>query len=66
MSYTNVQRLRIGEALGLQWKDVDFENKSIRVNKAASLEPKFDSNGDVIYQKTKISDTKTTYSNKIV
>ena len=58
--------LRIGEALGLQWKDIDFEDKSIRVNKAASLEPKFDSNGNVIYRKTKISDTKTACSNRVV
>ena len=58
--------LRIGEALGLQWKDINLEDKSIRVNKAASLEPKFDSNGNVIYRKTKISDTKTACSNRVV
>ena len=58
--------LRIGEALGLQWKDINFEDKSINVNKAASLEPKFDSNGEIVCRKVKISDTKTACSNRIV
>lgn len=58
--------LRIGEALGLQWKDIDFEKKSIYVNKAATLVPKFDSNGEVVSRKTKIGETKTACSNREV
>lgn len=54
--------LRIGEALGLQWKDIDFERKSIFVNKAATLVPKFDRDGNVLSRKTEIGDTKTACS----
>ena len=36
--------LRIGEALGLQWKNVDLVNKTINVEQAANLVPKFDKN----------------------
>lgn len=32
--------LRIGEALGLTWKDIDFENKQIDINKAWDIEKK--------------------------
>ena len=58
--------LRTGETLALQWKDIDFENKNIKVERAITIVPKFDSNGKVISRKTVISDTKTICSKRVV
>ena len=58
--------LRTGETLALQWKDVDFENKNIKVERAITIVPKFDSNGKVISRKTVIGDTKTICSKRVV
>ena len=58
--------LRTGETLALQWKDIDFENKNIKVERATTIVPKFDNNGKVISRKTVIGDTKTICSKRVV
>lgn len=58
--------LRTGEVLALKWQDVDFENKTISIERGLTLEPKFDSNGKVIERITIISDTKTACSKRTV
>lgn len=58
--------LRTGETLALRWKDIDFQNKTINVERAITVVPKFDSSGKVIERKTVISDTKTTCSKRVV
>ena len=58
--------LRTGETLALRWKDIDFQNKTINVERAITVVPKFDNNGKVIERKTVISDTKTTCSKRVV
>ena len=54
--------LRIGEALAKTWGNVDFENKTLKVEQAITQEPKFDSNGKVKSRTTIIGTTKTTCS----
>ena len=38
---------RIGEALALKWKNIDFNNKTIRVERAITQVPKFDEQGNI-------------------
>ena len=54
--------LRIGEALALKWKNIDFNNKSIKVERAITQVPKFDEQGNIKDRITVIGDTKTTCS----
>ena len=54
--------LRIGEALALKWKNIDFDNKTIKVERAITQVPKFDEQGNVKDRKTVIGDTKTACS----
>lgn len=54
--------LRIGEALALKWKNIDFNNKTIRVERAITQVPKFDEQGNIKDRITVIGDTKTTCS----
>ena len=54
--------LRIGEALALKWENVNFENKTLKVEQAITQIPKFDSEGNVINRVTVVGDTKTTCS----
>ena len=54
--------LRIGEALALKWENVDFANKTLKVEQAITQEPKFDSEGRILSRATVIGDTKTTCS----
>lgn len=54
--------LRIGEALALKWENVDFANKTLKVEQAITQEPKFDSDGNVVNRVTVVGDTKTTCS----
>ena len=54
--------LRIGEALALKWKDIDFDNKTIKVERAITQVPKFDEQGNIKDRITVIGDTKTTCS----
>lgn len=58
--------LRTGETLGLMWKDVDFKNKTINVERAITIVPKFDDNGKITKRVTVISDTKTACSKRTV
>lgn len=58
--------LRTGEVLALQWQDIDFENKTINVERGLTIEPKFNSEGKVIKRITIISETKTTCSKRVV
>lgn len=54
--------LRIGEAIALQWKNVNFENKTLKVERSVTQVPKFDSEGRILSRDTVIGDTKTTCS----
>ncbi len=54
--------LRIGEALALQWKNVNFEEKTLKIERSVTQIPKFDSNGKILSRVTVIGDTKTTCS----
>lgn len=54
--------LRIGEALALKWENVNFETKTLKVERAITQIPKFDNNGKVISRVTVIADTKTACS----
>ena len=58
--------LRTGETLALQWKDINFNNKTINIEKAITTVPKFNSEGKVLSRKTVISDTKTVCSKRVV
>ena len=51
--------LRIGEALALQWKNVNFEEKTLKIERGVTQIPKFDSNGKILSRVTVIGDTKT-------
>lgn len=54
--------LRIGEALALKWKDVNFDTETINIDNAVTIIPETDSNGKIIKRRTVISDTKTAAS----
>lgn len=58
--------LRTGETLALQWKDIDFINKTITVERAMTNVPKFDENGKVISRQLVVGDTKTVCSKRVV
>ena len=51
--------LRIGELLGLRWQDIDFENKILNVEHSITRYIEYDDDGNVVSQKTILSDTKT-------
>jgi integrase len=53
---------RIGEVLAIKWKNIDFENKTMRIERAITQVPKFDNVGNVIDRITVVGDTKTTCS----
>lgn len=54
--------LRIGEILALKWKDVDFENATLNIDKAITITFQFDDNGERISKTTIVSDPKTSCS----
>lgn len=54
--------LRIGEALALKWKNIDFANKTIKIERAITQTLKFDEQGNVKDRITVIGDTKTACS----
>ena len=58
--------LRIGEVLGLKWKDFDEKNKTLSVVRAQTVEPTFDENGNVIKREYMIGKTKTAGSARII
>ncbi len=51
--------LRVGEAIALKWKDFNPETKTLKVDRAITEVPKFDSNGNVIKRITVVGSTKT-------
>ena len=51
--------LRPGEIIGLRWRDIDFINATLSVNRGMTVEPEFDGEGNVITHKTVIGKTKT-------
>ena len=54
--------LRIGEALALKWQNVNFETKTLKVERAITTIPKFDNEGNVTSRLTVVGDTKTACS----
>ena len=54
--------LRIGEVCALQWKNVNFKNKTLKIERGITQIPKFDNEGKVLSRVTVIGDTKTTCS----
>lgn len=54
--------LRIGEALALKWQNVNFETKTLKVERAITTIPKFDNEGNVTNRLTVVGDTKTACS----
>lgn len=54
--------LRVGETIALKWTDIDFNNGTLGVNKAAKATPKINKNGEVIGRSMEISGTKTACS----
>ena len=58
--------LRIGEVLGLKWKDFDEKNKTLSVVRAQTVEPTFDENGNVIKREYMIGKTKTAGSTRVI
>lgn len=51
--------LRIGELLGLRWKDIDFTNKILNVEHAITTHFEYDNEGNFIKKKTILSNPKT-------
>lgn len=60
--------MRIGEALALEWSDIDLKNKTLKVNKTLTKAKERDKNGKVIGKNKKtFSDiTKTESGNRII
>ncbi len=60
--------MRIGEALALEWSDIDFKNKTLKVNKTLTKAKERDEKGDVVGKNKKtFSDiTKTESGNRII
>ena len=58
--------LRIGEVLGLKWRDIDFGRKVIGVNNAITVDVKMDALGRGTSRKTVIADKKTECSVRFV
>ncbi len=58
--------LRAGETFALTWKNVDFANKCLNIEKATTTVPKIDDEGKVIERVTVVSDTKTSCSVRTV
>lgn len=54
--------LRIGEALALKWKDINFDAGVINIDNAVTVVPETDETGKIIRRRTVISDTKTAAS----
>lgn len=51
--------LRPGEVIGLKWRDIDFENGTLSVVRGMTVEPEFDSEGNIVKRRTVIGKTKT-------
>lgn len=51
--------LRPGEVIGLKWRDIDFERGTLSVVRGMTVEPEFDSEGNIVKRNTVIGKTKT-------
>lgn len=51
--------LRPGEVIGLKWRDIDFEKGTLSVVRGMTVEPEFDSEGNIVKRNTVIGKTKT-------
>ena len=60
--------LRMGEALSLHWDDIDFENKTITIDKTNILTKKRDSDGNSMggYELQTQESTKTASGNRVI
>lgn len=58
--------LRTGEVLALQWQDIDFNNKTVKIERGLTIEPKFNSEGKIVKRITIVSETKTACSKRTV
>jgi integrase family protein len=58
--------LRIGEVLGLKWKDFNEQEKTLSVMRAQTVEPTFDENGNVTKRTYVVGKTKTAGSVRIL
>lgn len=60
--------MRIGEALALEWSDIDFKNKTLRVNKTLTKAKERNVKGEVVGKNKKtFSDiTKTESGNRLI
>lgn len=51
--------MRTQEVLALKWRNIDFDDDSISIENAVTVEVEFDENGKVKERKSVVSDTKT-------
>ena len=51
--------LRPGEVFALKWKDIDFQQNTLSVVRAQTVDVEFDKEGNVLSRKTVIGETKT-------
>lgn len=58
--------LRIGECMALQWSDINYENKTLKVNKSVTTYYERDNNIDKITRKQHIGNTKTLKGNRVL
>ena len=54
--------LRVGEILALKWKDINFKNSTLNINKGITYTVNFDENGNKVGVKTIVSTPKTSVS----
>lgn len=57
--------MKIGEALALEWSDIGFENKTLRVNKTLAKAKEHGEKGEVVSKLLGYADINTTYSTYI-
>lgn len=58
--------LRLGEGLGLQWKNVDMDKKTIKIDRQLQAVPNDDKNSKHKFKKEILESTKTKHSNRIL
>lgn len=58
--------VRLGELLGLQWDDIDFENKTVRINKQVNRLKNYDDNAKAKTCLGIQNSTKTAASNRVI
>ncbi len=58
--------LRLGEGLGLQWKNVDMDKKTIKIDRQLQAVPNNDKNSKYKFKKEILESTKTKHSNRIL